>query len=168
MSLQHRVTRLDSARHKGQARALSSVNLIVLHGTASGKGSTARGVIKWMNSQPNPISYTYLIDRDGGIVRMTDPKFTAYHSGVSAWPYKPVGRESVNKRSIGIAFVTDEKLREPLTPVQLENAEWLCRVWMKQLNITAASVVSHREVSPGRKYDPVMLPMGAWRAQLSR
>lgn len=168
MSLQHRITRLDNAKWHGKERPLSAVNLIVLHATASSRTSTARGVIAYMNNHaPAPVSYHYLIERNGDMVRMCDPKYTAYHAGVSAWPKAPVGRESVNGRSIGISFVNDN-LREMLTAAQLDSGEWLCRVWMQKLGIGANAIVAHREVSPGRKTDPVALPLGAWRRQLQR
>lgn len=141
------------------------VDLIVLHSTASSRTSTAKGVASWMNGQPNPISYHYLVDRNGDILRMADPKFTAYHAGVSAYPKRPVGRESVNRRSIGISFVNDN-LTELLTNEQLESGDWLCRVWMGKLGVGPEAVVGHKEVSPGRKTDPKMLNMDRWRAQL--
>lgn len=145
---------------------MEKVDLIVLHATASGRLQTGLDVIRWMNGQPNPISYHYLIERNGAILRMTDPNYTAYHAGVSAWPNKPVGRESVNSRSIGIAFVNDN-VAEPITQAQIESADWLCRTWMQKLGIRASAIVGHKEVSPGRKTDPKMLLMSAWRARLA-
>lgn len=144
---------------------MTGVNLIVLHATASGRVQTGRNVVGWMDSQPTAISYHYVIERDGTMLRMCDPLFTAYHAGVSAWPHRPVGRESVNKRSVGISFVNDN-LTEPLTVLQLESADWICRVWMEKLGVGAAAVVAHKEVSPGRKTDPLMLDMKAWRERL--
>ncbi len=167
MSLQHRVVRLDNARHYGKVRTLAAVNLIVLHATASGRMQTGRNVIGWMNSQPNPISYHYVIEKDGTMLRMTDPLKIAFHAGVSAWPGKPSGRMSVNARSIGIAFVNDN-VAEMLTEPQLESGEWLCRTWMGKLGVGPSAIVAHREVAPGRKTDPVTLPMGAWRRHMER
>lgn len=175
MSLQSRVVRLDSARHHGKARDLSSVNLIVTHATASGKTETAKGVIAWMNGQNAPISYHYVICRDGTIYRMCRPELTAFHAGDSAWPspiratpqnQRPNGGKSVNARSIGIAFVNNNHA-EPLTALQVESAEWLCHHWMKRLGIGPESVVTHAEVSPGRKTDPRALPGSEWRALLA-
>lgn len=176
VSLQSRVRRLDNARYKGAERPRSAVNLLTMHATASGRRSKALGIISWMNGPidprgirgpTGPVSYHYLIDRDGTIYRMLEPKFTAYHAGVSAWPNAPRGRESVNPRAIGVAFVNDN-LTEELTALQLESAEWLCRVLMRQYNISASQVVSHREVAPGRKTDPITLDMHKWRSRLAK
>lgn len=175
-SLQHRVIRLDNAKWHGPARDLLAVNLVVLHATASGKAQTAMSVISYMNRDDHgPISYHYIVDRDGSIVRMTDPKFIAYHAGDSAWPgpkralpknQKPNGGKSVNSRSVGISFVNDN-VKEPLTALQLESGEWLCRTWMRQLGVAPASVIAHKECAPGRKSDPI-LDMDAWRKRLAR
>lgn len=174
-SLQDRVIRLDNAAHRGRERELSEIDMIVLHATASGKKAKARDVIAYMNRDDHgPISYHYLIDRDGSILRMTDPKFVAYHAGDSAWPHpavattknqKPNKGLSVNARSIGISFVNDN-IKEPLTAKQLESAEWLCRTWIEKLALRLTNVRAHFEVSPGRKSDP-KLDMVAWRARLS-
>lgn len=176
MSLQDRVIRLDDAKHSGKTRELSAVNLIVIHATASGKTETAKSVIGWMNGQPNPISYHYMIDRDGMMYRMTKPELVAYHAGDSAFPNpvratpanpnKPNGGKSVNGRSLGIAFVNNNHA-EALTALQVESGEWLCHFWMKKLGLGPESVVTHAEVSPGRKTDPRAMPGKEWRAFLA-
>lgn len=175
MSLQSRVVWLDSARHHGPGRSFDDITLIVMHSTASGKLETARGVIAWMNRQPSPISYHYVLDRSAEICRMTKPEITAFHAGDSAWPnpkratpqnQRPNGGASVNRKSLGLAFVNNNHA-EPLTAYQVENGLWLCRFWMKRLGIGPESVVTHAEVSPGRKTDPRMMPGSEWRALLT-
>lgn len=175
MSLQSRVAWLDNAVHHGPQRDLDDITLIVMHATASGKTETAKSVIKWMNGQHSPISYHYLIDRSGAILRMCKPEIVAYHAGDSAWPnpqrateknQRPHKGASVNRKSIGIAWVNNNHA-EPLTALQVESAEWLCHFWMKKLGIGPASVVMHYEVSPGRKTDCRAITGPEWRALLA-
>lgn len=173
---QSRVVWLDNPTHHGPGRPLSDISLIVMHATASGKLETARSVIAWMNGQRNPISYHYVLDRGPEICRMTKPGIIAYHAGDSAWPnpkratpdnpHRPNGGASVNRKSIGIAFVNNNHA-EPLTPYQVENGLWLCRFWMQKLGLTAADVRMHYEVSPGRKSDCRAITGDEWRELLA-
>lgn len=176
MSLQSRVVRLDNARHAGPARAVTDIQLITMHCTASGKDQNAKGVIAWMNAQVKPISYGYVIDRDGMMYRMTKPERVAYHAGDSKWPDpiratpdnpKPHKGASINKKSLGIAWVNNNE-GERLTALQVESAEWLCHFWMRRLGLAPSDVIGHSECSPGRKVDPTRaMEMKEWRALLA-
>ena len=171
LSLQSRVTRLDSAVHHGGPRS-HPVSMIIMHDT---DGYSARSSIDYLNTTTEKsASYTYLIDRDGSILRMTDPDLIANHAGDSAWPNpvratpsnpnKPNGGHSVNGISVGIAFASKE---EPPTDEQRASALWLCAVLMEQHNqITIDRVRGHYEVSPVRKNDPAPHDMDDFRAML--
>jgi len=66
--------------------------LIALHHTA---GGSARSTFKWWEEgDPRRIGTAYLIDRDGTIYEIFDPKFWAWHLGVKD--------DQIEKRSIGI------------------------------------------------------------------
>lgn len=172
VSFQSRVRRLDNAEDHGGKRA--TTDLIVWHCTA---GDTADAAMEWMNSRHATASYNYLIGKDGTIHRFLHPDLVAYHAGLSAWPNNgtSVGmRGSLNGRSIGVAFANDNgsdinPVDDPLTKDQVESGLWLGRTLMQLYHVPAGSNVGHREVSPGRKTDPLprILDMGHWRRLLA-
>lgn len=175
MNFQSRVTWLDNATHHGLERELSDVTYLVMHSTASDKTATAKGVIGWMNGQPNKISYHYVIDRSGEIIRMTKPTTVAYHAGDSMFPnprratpenQKPHRGASINAKSIGIAWVNNNHA-ETLTANQVESGLWLCHFWMRKLGLAPSNVITHAECSPGRKTDPRTMPGREWREMLA-
>lgn len=75
---------------------------IVLHHTVS---SNVEGVLKWWEqrakSTDSIISTAYVIDFDGTVYEVFDPKYWAYHTGIGA---------SYDRRSIGIEFVNEGPL----------------------------------------------------------
>lgn len=184
-SLQSRVRHLDNARHCGPARPVTDILWLTMHCTGSGRMRTARDVIAWMNKPVDPrgingpkgpISYGYVIDRDGTIYRMTKPERVAYHAGDSRFPDpiratrdnpKPHGGASINRKSLGIAWANDN-LSERLTALQVESGLWLCHHWLNRLGLPVSNVIGHNECSPGRKVDPARaMPMGDWREMLA-
>ena len=56
-----------------------------------------------------------------------------------------------------------------LTAEQLASGEWLAREMMARFNVPSSRVLAHREVSPGRKFDPLpaILDMNDWRTRLA-
>jgi len=165
-SMQHRVVRMDNAKYHGGAFK-TAPDLIVWHCTAS---HSPKQTMAYLNSGEKRASYHYLIDRDGMIYRFCSPALVAYHAGISAWLPPPVGRESVNKRSLGVAFANRNLPGYPLTAEQTESALWLGVTLMRLYKIPATHNVAHREVAPGRKTDPLpeTLDMNQWRLTLSR
>lgn len=73
-------------------------NLIVLHHTV---GGSAKSTIDYWRTDPQRIATAYVIERDGGIYEVFDPKFWAFHLGL-----KGTGG-SVDKRSIGIEIASE-------------------------------------------------------------
>lgn len=170
VSLQSRVRQCTAARHHGPARTMDDIDMIVMHSTA---GASAMSSIEYLNTTSEKIaSYAYVIDRDGTIWRMCSVTLTAYHAGDSAWPapkhYPPGnGGHSVNRRSIGIAWANMDD-GEQLTRAQVESALWLVSVYVSTGHVAIDHVAAHRDVSPGRKVDPVpeTMPMDVWRELL--
>jgi N-acetyl-anhydromuramyl-L-alanine amidase AmpD len=102
---------------------------------------------------------------------MCDPALIAFHAGDSAWPLRTAGPhqgESLNTASLGVAFANRND-GEPLPPVQLESGLWLARTLTTLNGIRPDLHRGHREVSPGRKTDPVplTLDMTWWRAAIT-
>lgn len=166
------------ARYHGPARDTDLIDLIVMHCTAGGSAVESIG---WDNrpASDNPASYHYVIERDGSIYRVVPASIIAYHAGDSAWPnpkpYPPgnvyqdedgdTHHHTVNTRSLGIAWANRDDGSESLTRAQVESALWLCGVYVPTTKTTVDRIVGHREVSPGRKPDPIpaVMPMDVWR-----
>lgn len=184
-SLQYRVQRLDDARYQGGTRE-SPILGCIWHATA---GDTASGARGWMDRlekvitaegavmKPLPrnkrASYHYLIDKDGSILRTVNPAIIANHAGRSAWPSLPARNNSLNHCTIGVSFANDngsddDPTDDDLTREQLESGLWLGRTLIALYKYPVAHNLAHREVSPGRKFDPLdrILNMDVWRRQL--
>lgn len=173
-SLQDRVVRRDDARWHGGLRQ-ARPTMILGHGTEG--PDDADGVIRYLNTTTTKkASYTYLISRDGTIVRMTPPNVIAYHGGDSGWPNpkrasaknpRPHGGLSLNGIALGIAWCNRGD-GEPLTPAQIESGLWLYGVFLVSDRIAIDRCRMHYEVSPGRKSDPLpAMPGDTWRELLT-
>lgn len=177
-SLQSFVRRIDNARYHGGRRSPPDIDSIVMHATA---GDTVDGAVSWMNrtlgNAEGKASYHYLIPKKEaeGIYRMCDPLVVAYHAGKSCVPgTRQWPGASLNKHSLGVAFANDNGSDsnpddDALTDWQLEAGLWLCTTMCLRFGISPARVWGHREVSPGRKTDPLprILDMGEWRAKVA-
>lgn len=159
------VKRLDCAVHHGGERVIDPC-LIVWHTT---DGDSAQSSIDYLNSTADKsASYHYLIDRDGAVLRMTDPDLIAYHAGDSAWPnpqaYPPGNGGSINRLSLGIAWANKG---ERLTVQQQASGLWLAKIYCARYGLTASQMIGHYECSPGRKTDPLpAIDMNDWRRQI--
>lgn len=73
-------------------------DLIVLHHTA---GGSARSTFNWWESQASRIATAYIVERDGTIYEVFDPRDWAFHLGIRGT------NGSVDKRSIGIEMASE-------------------------------------------------------------
>jgi len=119
---------------------------VVLHGTA---GASASSSVDWLRKIG--LSYHYLIDRDGSIIKAVPYSKVAYHAGVSMGPQ---GKD-VNRYSVGIAFANLENGRDPITGPQYAAVVSLIRQLERELPIRY--LTTHYAIAPKRKSDPVML-----------
>lgn len=174
-SYQQFVVNGPRAKYHGGSR-LVTPSMVVVHATG---GDTADGAMTWLNrvlaNGEHKASYHYLIDKPRQqILRFCPVDLIAYHAGVSAWPDAPMPWQSVNRISIGVAFANDNGddqnlADDPLTPWQQQAGLWLVTTLCRQYQIPANRVLGHREVSPGRKTDPLprILSMDTFRAQVA-
>lgn len=164
------IVHLDNARYHGGPRA-SWPTLVAWHATA---GSSVESSVEWLNRPNAPrkerASYGHLIAKSGRLVRMTPVDVVAYHAGASAYPVGPLGvlpGQSINGRSLGVAFDCLDTPADPLTGAQLLVGAWYGLAMSRRFGIPAAGHVGHYEVAPGRKTDPrPVLDMRRWRALL--
>lgn len=71
-------------------------DLIVLHSTA---GGSVRGTFDWWQVTPERVATAYIVDRNGVVFEVFDPKYSAFHLGLKdtqANDYRSIGIELVN------------------------------------------------------------------------
>ncbi len=73
-------------------------DLIVLHHTV---GGTALSTINYWKADPNRIATAYVIERNGEVFEVFDPKHWAFHLGIKG------SNGAVDKRSIGIELASE-------------------------------------------------------------
>lgn len=134
-----------NARPKGQP-----IRLIVLHSDA---GKSDAGTLSWLQSPASKVSYHVLIGRMGQVYRIVDESRRAWHAGVSSWN----GFTDVNNVSLGLAFANRHDGTEALTPLQIASARAVVKAWREKYPGIQA-VVTHHDVAPTRKRDPLDSP----------
>jgi N-acetyl-anhydromuramyl-L-alanine amidase AmpD len=137
------------------------VTTIVAHATA---GASATSSIAWLYRlardliRGNEASYHYIIERDGSVTKCVPITRVAFHAGRSVGPNGP----NVNNYSIGIAFANRNDGIERVTPAQ-ESAFYALVTEIRKTCPMLIWVVTHYQISPGRKTDPV-----GWSVNLNR
>lgn len=117
---------------------------VVLHATA---GSTSSGAIATLIQRR--LSYHYLVEKDGTVIKCVPTGKVAFHAGVS---FGPEGN-GVNDYSIGIALVNRNDGLDPYTAAQMTATKKLVRD-LRSAIPTLKWITTHREISWPRKNDP--------------
>ena len=127
----------------------TAVDCLILHYTGM---KTAEDALARLCDPEAKVSAHYVVDEEGGILRLVDESRRAWHAGVSSWQ----GRERLNDCSIGIEIVNPghEWGYRPFTDAQYRALEWLCPAILKRWSIPPARVLAHSDVAPDRKEDP--------------
>ena len=123
--------------------------LIVLHATA---GKSDAGDIAWLQSPESGVSYHAMVSRNGGLFTFVDYADRAWHAGVSSWKGVP----DCNSYSIGLAFANAHDGKEALTPIQIAVMQGVVQHLRQQW--PGIEVVTHADVAPKRKRDPLDSP----------
>jgi N-acetyl-anhydromuramyl-L-alanine amidase AmpD len=92
------INRTIRLENKDYIASETQKDLIVLHHTV---GGTTISTINYWKTDPNRIATAYVIERNGDIYEVFDPKFWAFHLGL-----KGTGG-AVDKRSIGIEIASE-------------------------------------------------------------
>ena len=172
-NLHARIVVRPSLRYHGGPRPLTLG--AVWHETDSTRWTGSGGTEEYLNSGQKEASYHYAITFDGTIYRVVDPDLIGYHAGVKCTAGPPAWRErsgvlteSVNGRTLGIAWVNRVARGHPLTAKQLESGLWLGTVMQQRYGYPPAMNCAHREVAPAWKSDPLAehLDMEHWRQLL--
>lgn len=149
---------------------------IVIHDTA---GQLRPGSsVDWFSSKECTTSAHFVVERDGTITQMVPTNRRAFHAGQSSWK----GTVGLNSCSVGIEIVNPGKLDNtgkawfgpaaepseivkksssahgvgywlPYTPEQIAAVTSICRAMIEEYP-DCNEIVTHWEISPGRKIDP--------------
>jgi AmpD protein len=158
-----RPVRFLASPHCNARPAGTAVDLIVLHAISLPPGRFDARVVEdfflgRLDADDHPdladlkglrVSAHFVVDRMGRITQFVPVAGRAWHAGESVWQ----GRPDCNDYAIGIEMIGDE--RQPFTRRQYTETARLCRMLMQAFpGITAARIVGHQDVAPGRKWDP--------------
>jgi N-acetylmuramoyl-L-alanine amidase len=128
----------------GARPATIDVDTVVLHATAD--ADTMQSV-NWCCTpapkNPKPVSYHAIVDRDGTVFQLVDPRRRAWHAGVS----RHLGRDNVNDFSVGLSFANKNDGVEKYTDAQYAAGAALVASWMRQFPlITLERITTHAEI----------------------
>ncbi|MGE5625091.1 MAG: 1,6-anhydro-N-acetylmuramyl-L-alanine amidase AmpD [Bacillota bacterium] len=158
-----RGTRFLPSPHCDARPAGAAVELLVIHGISLPPGEFGGPWIErlFMGTLPKDahpyfatiadlkVSSHLLIRRDGGLVQFVPFTQRAWHAGVSSFQ----GRDACNDFSIGVEIEGADEVR--YEPAQYACLAAVTRALMAAYpGITAAHIVGHSDIAPGRKTDP--------------
>lgn len=126
-----------------RGRGKEKLSTIVLHSTA---GASAVSSYNWLKKIG--LSYHYIIERDGTVLKCAPLGKVAYHAGISEGPD---GRD-VNRYSIGICLANKND-GEPYPEAQVLALYWLIKVLEKGYP-NLKWLTTHYGIAPKRKTDP--------------
>lgn len=129
------------------ARKSQAIEGIVLHATQDG-GHEARS-LSWMRSPQSRVSCHLLVSRNGRVTRLVGDRQRAWHAGLSWWR----GTSDVNSVTLGIE-IANRNDGEPFTDAQYARVAAIVAYYCRQ-GLSLDDVVSHEEIAPGRRTDPV-------------
>ncbi len=95
----------------------------------------------------------YIIEENGGIIKVVDERYSAQHGGKGFWRGSD---ESLNKRSIGIELCHPTLGQTSYSPAQVSALIELVKGILHRHQIPAVNIVGHSDVAPLRKPDPGM------------
>jgi N-acetylmuramoyl-L-alanine amidase len=123
--------------------------MLILHYTGM---QTARAAVDRLRDTQSRVSSHYVINEDGGVLRLVPEAQRAWHAGVSFWQ----GRRMLNDCSIGIEIVNPghEWGYRPFPPAQMRSVRALCLDILARHAIPPDRVLGHSDVAPDRKQDP--------------
>jgi N-acetylmuramoyl-L-alanine amidase len=125
------------------------IDTLILHYTGM---PTAQAAIDRLRDPAAHVSSHYVVDEDGGVLRLVPEARRAYHAGISFWR----GNTALNGRSIGIEIVNPghEWGYRDFPALQMAAVCDLCLEILSRHPIPPRNVVAHSDVAPDRKEDP--------------
>ena len=125
------------------------IDMLILHYTGM---QTAQAAIDRLRDPVARVSSHYVVEEDGGVLRLVPEERQAWHAGVSYWR----GHSALNARSIGIEMVNPghEFGYRDYPALQMAVVCDLCLEILSRHAIPARNIVAHSDVAPDRKEDP--------------
>jgi N-acetylmuramoyl-L-alanine amidase len=123
--------------------------ILILHYTDT---KTAFEALQILQSPERRVSSHYLVDEQGGILRLVPEEMRAWHAGKSWWE----GDTDINAASIGIEIQNPGHTNGyvPFPDGQMKAVRELCRDILARNKILPYHVLAHSDVAPDRKIDP--------------
>ena len=140
----------------------TEIDTILLHHT----GGDAPGCMEWLCSNESKVSAHYVIVKNGDIYKLLQPEKCAWHAGRGAYDLNRDGTISedekhFNRRSIGIEL---ESMGDQYTYIQKIACIELCiNLMLDHIRIKHNKILGHKEIAPGRKWDPNNFNMEKFR-----
>jgi N-acetylmuramoyl-L-alanine amidase len=124
-------------------------DMIILHYTDM---LTAEEALTRLCDPISKVSAHFLISKEGELYQLVDPKYRAWHAGLSSW----AGEKDINSRSIGIEMdnLGHTFGPEPFPIPQMNRLLDLLAELTEIYGIPAYRIVGHSDVAPLRKQDP--------------
>lgn len=132
--------RIDTPNKAGK---ITPSGVILHHSDGSYLGGVA-----WITSKQSKVSYHCLIARDGRRTVFADDTDRCWHAGKSGWGSKG----EANGWAIGLSWEGDT-YKNPLEDAAMDSAIEYLVPRIKKWNIKPEFILTHEQVSPGRKND---------------
>lgn len=123
------------------------ITSVVLHATAE----TQWGTTRWFLDPTSSVSAHFIVSKEGTILQLVPLEKRAWHAGVSDLDGVP----DVNNYSVGIEIVNRNDGTDPYPDVQYAAVAHIIRQLRSRYPIPDTRIVSHAQVAPARKFDPV-------------
>jgi hypothetical protein len=136
------------------------INCVVLHATAE----TTEGSRHWFLDPTSKVSAHFVVSKEGEIFQSVPLEQRAWHAGVSELDGVP----DVNNYSVGIEIVNRDDGTDPYTDVQYEAVARIIHQLRSRYTIPDERIVSHAQIAPGRKFDPVGFDFDRLRITLAQ
>lgn len=142
-----------SPNHNARPKAVSA---LVLHADAASRVESA---LDWIRRAESKVSYHVLIGRVGEVYAVVNPDRRAWHAGQSLL----AGVENVNDFSVGVCLSNRNDGVEQHPGAQVSAAADVCAILCRHYGIPVSRIVTHAQIAPGRKTDPVALDLNLFR-----
>jgi len=141
-----------------------SVDTLIIHHT----GGKFPGCAEWLCNPTAKASAHYIVTQKGEVFQLVDEDLKAWHAGRGAFDLNQDGSISpeerrFNARSIGIELESDGK---SYTETQLDILKALTLNIILRHNIPTKNILGHKEIAPGRKWDPGNFDMNSFREEI--
>ena len=143
------------------------IDSIIIHHT----GGSFPGCAVWLSDPVSRVSAHYLITKQPQVFQLVADYNKAWHAGRGAFDVNEDGQISPvermwNDRSIGIELEGINEDGYKYTTEQLHTLDRLVYDLCYEHRILSSMILGHKEISPGRKIDPLNFDMDEFRKSI--